>query len=238
MVASLFPLKINNASVRKRGKTVLGPIDLTLGGEGFTVILGPNGAGKTTLLRLMHGIETAATGTVAWAIPNAQAHGRQSFVFQSPIVLRRSVQDNLIYPLIITGTRKADAVDQAQKAAGSVGLGDVLDQTASKLSGGEKQKLALARALVNKPDIVFLDEPCSNLDGRATREIEAVLKQASAQGTRIVMTTHNLGQARRLASDILFLLHGKLYETASAADFFTNPQTPAAGAFINGDIVE
>ena len=106
------------------------------------------------------------------------------------------------------------------------------------ISGGEKQKLAVARALINTPEILFLDEPCANLDGRSTREIEAVLKQAELAGTRIVMATHNLGQARRLAGDVIFVHGGKILEITPANTFFDSPQTPQAKAFIQGDIVE
>jgi tungstate transport system ATP-binding protein len=106
------------------------------------------------------------------------------------------------------------------------------------LSGGEKQKLSLARALITEPEILFLDEPCANLDGRATREIESILQQVQARGTRLVMSTHDMGQAKRLARDVIFLHKGLVHESSSVAQFFAAPKTPEAKAFINGDIVE
>ena len=117
-------------------------------------------------------------------------------------------------------------------------LQDVLDFPAPRLSGGEQQKLALGRALIRTPQVLFLDEPCANLDGRSTREIEELLKNATQAGTHIIMTTHDLGQARRLAGRILFFLNGTLHEQGNASEFFITPSTSAARAFLNGDIIE
>jgi tungstate transport system ATP-binding protein len=186
----------------------------------------------------MHGLERLAKGTINWQVSLNEARQRQGFVFQSPIMLRRSVLDNLTYPLTLRGAAKNKATTLARSWAERVGLGDALGQHAPHLSGGEKQKLALARALITDPDIVFLDEPCANLDGRATREIESILLDASAAGTRIVMATHNIGQAKRLATDIVFLLHGNIVEQSPADSFFAGPQTPQAAALLRGDIVE
>ncbi|WP_296424876.1 ATP-binding cassette domain-containing protein [Yoonia sp.] len=238
MVTSILPLKMSGAVVKRRGKTLLGPVDLTVSQTGFTIVMGPNGAGKTTLLRALHGLERLSGGQVQWQIPLRDTLQRQAFVFQTPIMMRRSVRDNLAYPLILHGTPKAAAYALAADWAGRIGLGRALDQQAPQLSGGEKQKLALARALMRSPDILFLDEPCANLDGRAIREIEAILKSAQAGGTRILMATHDIGQARRLASDVVFLMHGKIIEMAAADAFFGAPKTPQAAALLNGDIVE
>ena len=238
MVTPILPLRMSGAVVKRRGQTLLGPVDLEISAQGFTIVMGPNGAGKTKLLRALHGIERLAAGEVHWQVPVAQAQDRQAFVFQAPIMLRRSVRDNLAYPLRLRGVSDTDAMHRAADWATRVGLGDALDRAAPRLSGGEKQKLALARALIRDPDIIFLDEPCANLDGRATREIEAILKEAQASGTRIVMATHDMGQAKRLAEDIVFLMHGKVIETGPAQAFFAGPQTPQAKALLQGDIVE
>lgn len=238
MVISILPLKMTDALVKRRGKTLLGPVDFEVSPEGFTIIMGPNGAGKTTLLRALHGLERLSAGRIDWQVPVGQTVQRQAFVFQSPIMMRRSVRDNLAYPLILHGTHRAKAHALAAEWAERVGLRAALDQQAPQLSGGEKQKLALARALMRQPDIVFLDEPCANLDGRATREIEAILQTAQASGTRILMSTHDIGQARRLATDIVFLMHGKIIETAEAKAFFEAPKTTQAAALLKGDIVE
>ncbi len=235
---SILPLVLTGALAKIRGKTIVGPIDLTIGQLGFTIVMGPNGSGKTTLLRLMHGLQRISGGTVTCNLPDKVARVRQSYVFQTPIMMRRYVVDSIAYPLRLRGVEKASARAQATDWAERVGLGHALDRPAPVLSGGEKQKLSLARALISEPDILFLDEPCANLDGRATREIETILCETQARGTRLVMATHDMGQARRLASDVVFMYGGKVHETGSASSFFDQPQTPQAAAFINGDIVE
>ncbi len=238
MVSPLFPLVVAGATVRRRGKVLVGPVNLTLSAKGATIVIGPNGAGKTSFLRMLHGIARLAEGSVTWACDAIEARSRQSFVFQQPVMMRRSVMGNLIYPLCLAGLPRAEARGHAALAAADVGLDKMLDRPAHFLSGGERQKLALARALITKPDVLFLDEPCSSLDGRATREIETILMRANAAGTRLVMSTHDMGQARRLATDVLFLLNGKLHESAPAEQFFSGPSTDPARAFLNGDIVE
>ncbi|RLJ59910.1 phosphate ABC transporter ATP-binding protein (PhoT family) [Litoreibacter meonggei] len=226
-----------DVQVKRRGKAILGPINLDLGATGFTIVLGPNGAGKTTLLKVLHGVERVSGGTVHWSVSDTEARQAQAYVFQSPIMLRRSVRENLAYPLRLLKLDKADIAMRVTDWAQRIGLGDALDRPAPRLSGGERQKLALGRALIRNPKVLFLDEPCANLDGRSTREIEALLLDAHTAGTRIIMTTHDLGQARRLASDVVFMLNGGLHEQGPASDFFVAAQTAEAQAFLNGDIV-
>ncbi|MCG7494260.1 energy-coupling factor ABC transporter ATP-binding protein [Thalassobius sp. Cn5-15] len=233
----ILPLELSAATVKRRGRTLVGPIDLTLGRDGFTIVLGPNGAGKTSLLRLMHGLERPATGTVTWAADEDTSRAHQAYVFQHPTLMRRSVLDNVAYALTVHGTRRVEARDRAAAALTDVGLGDSLGKPAWVLSGGERQKLALARALIRHPQILFLDEPCASLDGGAIRDIEAILNRAHASGTRIVMITHDLGQARRLARDVLFIYKGRVHEAAPADTFFEGPATAEARAFVNGDIL-
>jgi tungstate transport system ATP-binding protein len=199
---------------------------------------------------------------MTWNVVAQEAHKRQAYVFQTPIMMRRTALDNVAYPLIVHGTPRAQARDIATGWLARVGLADSGTKRAQVLSGGERQKLALARALIRGPELLFLDEPCANLDGRATREIEELLLQARQAGTGIIMATHDMGQARRLAqlmggttsnglsddilnggenaptSDVLFIHRGIIHEHQRANDFFVNPQTPEAQAFINGDIVE
>jgi len=238
-MVELIPIAtLKDVNVKRRSKTILGTINHDLESAGFTIVLGPNGAGKTTLLNVLHGVERLSNGSVNWASRDHAAREEQAFVFQRPIMLRRTVRQNLAYPLQLLGRDKrhiaASVVDWAQRA----GLTSVLDHPAPRLSGGEKQKLALARALIRQPKVLFLDEPCANLDGRSTREIETVLREVSAAGTSVIMTTHNLGQARRLASDVVFLLNGQIHETNLAQDIFNAPKSPEAKAFFKGDIVE
>lgn len=238
MVATIFPLKITQASVMRRQIKLIGPVDLELGAGGLTIVLGPNGSGKTSLLRLMHGLAKPASGRVTWALPDRDAQMHQAYVFQTPTMMRRSVTDCIAYALTVAGVARAQARRTAQDYATHVGLGHLLDRPARVLSGGEKQKLALARALIRKPQILFLDEPCANLDGRATREIETILNETRQRGRRIVMATHDLGQAKRLADDVLFMLNGCVHEQGTAEDFFSSPRTAEAKAFLSGQIVE
>lgn len=237
-MSNLFPLTVRAAQTSRRGKRLIGPIDLDLGGEGVTVVMGPNGSGKTTLLRLLHGTARLTGGTIEWACGNQEARHHQAFVFQQPVMLRRSVIDNIAYPLRIKGVAKVDAYDQAADWAARIGLSDMLERSATVLSGGEQQKLALARAMITNPKVLFLDEPSASLDGRAMREIEDVLLSAKKSGMRLILSTHDIGQARRLADEVIFLLHGCVHEQGPASVFFDTPETPQARAFLRGDIVE
>ncbi len=234
----ILPLRLKRAQVTRRGKSLIGPVDLDIHADGTTIVLGPNGAGKTSLLRLMHGMERLSSGSLQWAVGATDARKAQAFVFQRPIMMRRSVLDSLAYPLIIHGMARAEARAHAADWLEKVGLQAVGAKQATVLSGGEGQKLALARALIRKPQVLFLDEPCANLDGRAMREIETILMETRAQGTRILMATHDMGQAKRLANDVLFVCHGRIVESAPASTFFTTPETSEARAFLRGDIVE
>lgn len=238
MVKSILPLTLSKTVAKIGSKVLVGPVDLTIGVEGFTIVMGPNGSGKTTLLRLMHGLQWVSAGQVSWNVPDAQALSRQAYVFQSPIMMRRSVVDSIAFPLVLRGMKKTKARQLASEWANKFGLGDALQRPAPVLSGGEKQKLSLARALISKPDILFLDEPCANLDGRVTREIETILHQTQQAGTRIVMATHDMGQAKRLASEVIFMLKGNVHEAASANEFFKGPKTREAEGFLIGDIVD
>lgn len=230
----MFPLTLDQVVVRRRGKVVIGPVDLTVTQGGPLIVLGPNGSGKTTLLRVMHGIERISGGTVTWAADQPDQH---AFVFQSPIIMRRSVFENLAYPLRLLRKPKGEISDAVEHWLSRIGLSDHSAARASRLSGGERQKLALARALIRKPEVLFLDEPCANLDGHATREIEALLQETAAAGTRIIMATHDIGQARRLAESVVFMLGGKVHETGDATTCLGAPKTEELAAFLRGDIV-
>ncbi len=234
---SLLPLHLRKACAERAGKQVAGPIDLVIEGRGLTTIIGPNGAGKTSLLKMLHGLLPLASGELSWKGAAPRPRAGQGFVFQTPVMLRRSVIENLTYPLRLHGIAKAQARAAAAHWLAKVGLTGMSEHPARGLSGGERQKLALARALIRAPELLLLDEPCANLDGAATHAIEKILRDARAEGTRIVMTTHDLGQARRLADDVLFIFRGKIHEKGAAEGFFAAPETPEARAFLKGDIV-
>ena len=233
----MFPMTACDLSVKVRQKHIIGPINLTIAEGGITVLMGPNGAGKTTLLKALHGIIRLANGQVTFATPAKAAQEQQSFVFQTPIMLRRSVLENLAYPLMINGEDKQSAMERARTWATKIGLGAHMDRPAPFLSGGEKQKIALARALITSPKLLFLDEPTASLDGAATVEIEALLNEAQSTGTTIIVSTHNIGQARRIASSVLFMKDGQIDAHSAANAFFDTPPSQAAQKFIAGDIV-
>lgn len=238
MVSALFPIKIDQAVVSKRTKRILGPVTAEIESNGITIIIGPNGAGKTTLLRLIHGLERVAQGGVFFATKDQNVIRRkQCFVFQKPIVLRRSALQNVAYPLIMHGMRQAQALERAREMLVRVGLGESLETRATFLSGGEAQKLAIARALVTEPELLILDEPTASLDSSAMRDIEALVREVSSDGVEIIMTTHDMGQARRLAQRIIFLHDGHLLEKTEASSFWRAPKSDKAQRFIRGEIV-
>lgn len=237
MVETILPVELKNAIVRKGEKDIIGPLDLSFGATGCSILIGPNGAGKTTFLRLLHGLERTNSGTVRWAAKKSDVFSRQSFVFQSPVVLRRSGIENIAYPLYVRGVAKKAARTEAEKWIDEIGLGDVGRYDAHVFSGGEKQKLAMARALITKPEVLFLDEPTANLDGASTLEIERLILAAREAGTRIIMATHDFGQAKRLADEILFMYRGKIRERKPTDTFFNTPETEEAHKFIRGDLL-
>ena len=231
-------LKSININKPYKGIEVVKGVSISLKKGEIVGLLGPNGAGKTTFLKVLHGVERIYDGEMHWSVSNIQAREEQAYVFQSPIVLRRSVGQNLAYPLKLIGTVKSEISMRVRLWARKIGLEDALDLPATRLSGGEKQKLAIGRALIRMPKVLFLDEPCANLDGRSIREIEALLREATLAGTCIIMATHDLGQAKRLADSVLFFLGGRLHEQGPASAFFNIPSTSEAQSFLNGDIIE
>jgi len=211
---------------------VLQPLSLQIEAGPSTIILGANGAGKSVLMRLMHGLLAPSSGRVSWSGDDARR--RQAMVFQRPVMLRRSAFQNVLYALDVAGVGGAERL--ATEALAEVGLAHVAHQPARVLSGGEQQRLALARAWALHPEVLFLDEPTASLDPTATREIEAVIRAFDASGTKIVMATHNLGQARRLGDEVIYLHQGRVVERAPVDRFFVQPSTPEAAAFIKGEL--
>jgi tungstate transport system ATP-binding protein len=185
-------------------------------------------------MRLMHGLLAPSSGKIAWT--ESGLRRRHAMVFQRPVMLRRSALANVTYALSLAGVKRSEREAQAREALESVGLLPLAHRPARVLSGGEQQRLALARAWALHPEVLFLDEPTANLDPGATREIERVIQAFDAAGTKIVMSTHNLGQARRLGDEILFLHQGRLAERAPVDRFFKHPASPEAAAFIKGEL--
>ncbi|MDD5248716.1 MAG: phosphate ABC transporter ATP-binding protein [Rhodocyclaceae bacterium] len=197
-----------------------------------TLILGPNGAGKSTLLRLIHGLLRPTGGTVRWPQPL-----RQAMVFQRPVMLRTTVFKNVIYGLKLAGVKDGERERRAAAALERVGLAHLGARPARVLSGGEQQRVALARAWALEPQVLFLDEPTASLDPASNREVERIIGEFAAAGTRILMTTHNLGQARRLADEIIYIDDGRVLEQAPAAAFFQQPRNARAAAFIREELL-
>ena len=233
----MFPLRAIDVTIVIKRKRLIGPINLEIKQNGISILLGANGSGKTTLLEAIHGLRKLSAGKVEWTISNSLAAPEQAFVFQSPIMLRRTVAENLAFPLKVRRIAKSVATTEAMIWAKKIGLEEKIKQQAVFLSGGEMQAIAVARALITKPKMLFLDEPTASLDGATKKAIEDILISASSNGTKILMSTHDLGQAKRLAKDIIFLHNGIVEAHCSKEKFLTEPPSKAAKQFLAGDIV-
>ena len=238
MAIPILPLSFDDVSFSVGGTALIHGLSFTLASGPRTVILGPNGAGKSLTLRLCHGLLQPTSGAVRWSGPGARdTPHRQAMVFQNPVMLRRSALANVVYALALNGVPRAQREARAEQALGQVGLAAIARRPARSLSTGEQQRLALARAWALEPEVLFLDEPTASLDPAATRAIEQAIDGVYQSGTKVVMTTHDLGQAHRLADDVLFLHHGRLVESGPAADFFAAPRSREAAAFLQGELL-
>ena len=233
-----LPLVLDRVGYRVGGDTLLSDIDLSIDTAAPTVVLGPNGAGKSLLLRLCHGLLRPSCGRVLWAVGDGPRLCRmQAFVFQRPVLLRRSAAANVGYALAVQDVPRAERPARIAAALDLVGLGGLAERPARVLSGGEQQRLALARACALEPRVLFLDEPTANLDPAATKTIETVIADLRARGVKVIMATHDLGQARRHAEDVVFLHRGRLVEHTPAETFFLRPRSPEARSFLAGDLL-
>ncbi len=235
-IPSILPLELSGVSFEAGGRRLIKDLTCTLSAGPRTVVIGPNGAGKSLFLRLCHGIIEPSAGAIAWH-GNGDPSRHQAMVFQRPVMLRRSAAANIDYALSLRRIPRRQRRALVDDALGKAGLGRLARQPARLMSFGEQQKLALARAWALRPQVLFLDEPTASLDPSASHAIEEVIAAIHAAGTKIVMTTHDLGQARRIADEVLFLHRGRLLETAAAADFFAGPRNDLAQAFIRGDLL-
>ncbi|WP_346763730.1 phosphate ABC transporter ATP-binding protein [Wenzhouxiangella sp. XN24] len=235
---ALMPLEVRGLRFVMGEKRILDDVSFVIGHTARTVVLGPNGAGKSVLLKLCHGLLRPTAGSISWSGRTpAQDRRRRGMVFQRPVLLRRSVAANLRHGLRLHGVVRTRQSALAREALQAAGLEDKAEQSARTLSGGEQQRLAMARAWVLRPEVLLLDEPTANLDPAATRSIEQLIRGFEAAGTHVIMTTHDIGQARRLATDVLFIHHGRLLEHSPAERFFAAPSSPAAAQFIRGDLL-
>ena len=232
---SVFPLELKEVCFASGEQRIIERVSLAIDGRVRTVILGANGAGKSVLMRLMHGLLAPSSGEIRWCGRSERARA-QAMVFQRPVMLRTTALANVAYGLKLAGVGSAERRDRASAALDKVGLAHLATRPARVLSGGEQQRLALARAWALEPQILFLDEPTASLDPGATQEIEQVIAEIVASGCKIVMSTHNLGQARRFADEIIFLDHGSVVEYSPARVFFQKPLSPQALSFMQGEL--
>jgi len=235
-VAPILPGEAHGLVLEVDGTRLIDGVDLRLATPGVTVIMGPNGAGKSLLLRLLHGMMPPTEGRITWGgAPLTDAvRARQAMVFQRPVLLRRSVAANIDFVLKLRGDAAADRRDALLD---HVGLGDHAAQPARLLSGGEQQRLALARALAIEPEVLFLDEPTASLDPASMQRIEQIVGTASLSGTKVVFVTHERSQARRLADDVVFIHRGRVLEHTAADRFFDRPESDAARDYLSGRIL-
>ena len=237
--APILPLEARGLAFEAGGRRLIHGIDLALRPGVRTVVMGPNGAGKSLLLRLLHGLLEPSAGEVLWGGRPADnaIRLRQAMVFQRPVLLRRSALANVTHALRARGMPRHERHARAGKMLAAAGLGTLARTPARLLSGGEQQRLAMARALSLEPDVLFLDEPTASLDPASTLAIEQLIQQAHDAGTKTVLVTQDVGQARRLADEVVFLHRGQLEEHSPAARFFDAPASATARAFLEGRLV-
>ena len=251
-VHPVLPLVVQDLTLMVDGQVLVNRLNFRLDAGNRTIILGPNGAGKSLSLRLMHGLIKPSAGEIDWQGPKAalarpmsqgqKADARdavvwQAMVFQRPVILRRSVLANVRYALKAHGVAREEVEHRAHLALKRTGLDGKAGQAARTLSGGEQQRLALARAWALNPEVLFLDEPTANLDPATTNQVEGIINRMHHDGTKIIMTTHDIAQAQRLADEVLFLYRGEVCEHTPAADFFHHAQTDEARAFLSGRLL-
>jgi tungstate transport system ATP-binding protein len=232
-----LPLVLDQVSLQVGATTILDRLSLTIAPGAPTLIVGPNGSGKTSLLRLCMGLAAPSTGRITWGGRTDSAPARRAILFQRPVMLRRTAAANVAYALAQAGIARSQRARRVEALLDRVGLADLARRPARRLSGGEQQRLALARALARDPEILLLDEPTASLDPAATRGVEELVLMAAGSGIKIVMASHDLGQVRRIAGDVILLVRGALCEQGPAKNFLDHPTTPEAAAFVRGDLV-
>jgi tungstate transport system ATP-binding protein len=233
-----LPITLENASVAAGDVFILQHINLTFAPGPPSVIIGPNGAGKTTLLHVAMGLIRLSSGQITWGGRELQSSRRRAIVFQRPVMLRRSTEANLRYALRTSSRPIIGSANRIRELLALVGLEHLSRRPARNLSAGEQQRLALARALARDPAVLFLDEPTANLDPAATRLIEDIIATVSRQGIKVILATHDLGEARRLAGDIVLLQRGRVVETNESASFFKAPASETARKFLAGELLD
>ena len=228
-------IELQSAAVHFGALTALAEVDFTLRGGERVALVGANGSGKTTLLRLLHG-QLPHSGQRRTAIDAQGREPAQAMVFQRPFLLRLSAWHNLMLALWLARVPRQQRHARATQALARVGLAEQRDRPARVLSGGQQQRLALARAWAVRPQVLFLDEPTASLDPGAKREVEQLIAEFAQEGMAVVMSTHNLGQAKRLATRVVYLEGGRVIVDLPTLLFFNQPLPDAAAQFVKGEL--
>lgn len=232
-----LPIAFDNVSLRVREHLLIDDVSLGFHAGAPTALIGPNGSGKTTLLRLAMGLLRPTGGRVTWGGREDATPVRRAMMFQRPAMLRRSAAANLHYALRAAGVARSEHDKRTAELLALAGLSQIADRPARRLSGGEQQRLALARALAGDPDVLLLDEPTASLDPYATKAIEDTIRTVAARGIKVILATHDLGEARRLAGDIVLMHRGRIIESGPAPAFFQAPRTNDARKFLAGELL-
>ena len=241
----VLPVSFNDVTYMANDVRLLNGVSFDLRAGTRTVIMGPNGAGKSLLLRLLQGLIEPTTGKILWNREWQAAVARHdkslvppvALVLQRPVLLRRSVEANLAHALATYGIPRGNRPALIDALLRMCSLDRNRRQPARSLSGGEQQRLATVRALAGDPELLLLDEPTANLDPQATLAIEALVGKAQAGGTKTVLVTHDIGQARRMADEVIFMANGRVTEVTNAAEFFTNAKSAEAQAYLKGQLI-
>jgi tungstate transport system ATP-binding protein len=234
-MSAILPVRLSKVTFRPAGRTVLDGLTATISSRGISALIGPNGAGKSVTLRMLDGLLQPDSGSISFGARPASSV-RRAFVFQRPALVRASVAANVALALAPLPLSKAACRERTRAALERVGLTHRADDPARKLSGGEQQRLALARAMVSEPELLLLDEPTANLDPGSTDAIERLILEVAEAGTKIILVSHNLGQVARLAADVLVLDRGHVVEQGPTQAILTAPRTPEARAYLKGEL--
>lgn len=235
----VLPVEAESLRLQAGERVLLDIASLRLEGSGCTAIIGPNGAGKSLLIRVLAGLRTPQRGTITWhgTAPDRARQLQVGLLLQRPVLLRRSTRGNLVYALRAAGRSAAQALQQAEAALDQARLLQQANSPARRLSGGEQQRLALIRALLLQPSILFLDEPTASIDPVSTLPIEALLHQAVDEGVRVVIVSHDPGQVQRLANDVILMNHGRIVEHSNCEQFFSAPVSSEGQAYVAGKLL-
>ncbi len=228
-----WSILLDDVTVENRSRQIIRGVTCRLSARGISVIMGENGAGKSTLLKTIAGLVMPASGHVRL---HPAAAGRTAMVFQRPVLLRRSARANLSHALKIAGIRRTRRGKRIAALLDICGLAAFAGQPARKLSGGEQQRLQMARAMASDPKLLLMDEPTANLDPRSVLALEDLIRAASRSGVKVVLVTHNVAQAKRLADEALFLTQGRLAERGDSSELFTHPKSAAFRDYMDGTL--